>query len=63
MEDSCLTSYTKILLQETTAIAENNRFNYSHDRYSLIYNEIKKIGFENVEEISDDMLQITLKTV
>ncbi|GAN04869.1 E3 ubiquitin-protein ligase FANCL [Mucor ambiguus] len=48
---------------ETTAIADNNRFNYSHNRYSLIYNEVKKIGFENVEEISDDMLQITLKTV
>lgn len=63
MDDSCLTSHAKILLQETTATAENNRFNYSHDKYSLIYNEIKKIGFENVDEMSDDMLQITMKTV
>ncbi|KAL9553207.1 hypothetical protein MBANPS3_003398 [Mucor bainieri] len=58
---SFLNEFKEII--ETTAIAENNRFNYSHDRYSLIYNEVKKIGFENVEEISDGMLQITLKTV
>ncbi|KAG2191379.1 hypothetical protein INT46_001756 [Mucor plumbeus] len=48
---------------ETTAINKDNKFSYSHDRYSLIYNEIKNIGFENVHEISDDMLNITFKSV
>ncbi|KAL7312772.1 hypothetical protein PS15m_008498 [Mucor circinelloides] len=58
---SFLSEFKEII--ETTAIAENNKFSYSHDRYSLIYNDIKKVGFENVEEISDDMLEITLRSV
>ncbi|KAI8636348.1 WD-repeat region-domain-containing protein [Parasitella parasitica] len=50
-------------LIETTAFAQDNKFSYSHDRYSLIYNEVKKIGFENVHAISDDMLDVTFKSV
>lgn len=38
-------------------------YHYSHKRYSNLYNELNMIGFDRIQEMSDDMKEIIFSTV